>query len=77
MRKLKTKHSIFQKTNGITLIALVITIAILIILAVIAIDVAFGEDGLIAQAQKSKEEAENMEISDREKANMFFMDSGD
>ncbi len=38
--------------NGITLIALVVTIVVLIILAVISINGVFGEDGLIASAER-------------------------
>ncbi len=40
------------KEKGITLIALVVTIVILIILAVISINAVFGEDGLIASAER-------------------------
>ena len=46
------------KTNGITLIALVITIVILIILATVTINFVFGEDGLIARAEQSAEISE-------------------
>ncbi len=38
--------------RGITLIALVVTIVVLIILAVISINSVFGEDGLIASAER-------------------------
>ncbi len=41
-----------QGKYGITLIALVVTIVILIILAVISINSVFGEDGLIASAER-------------------------
>ena len=40
-----------RKEKGITLIALVITILILIILAVVAINLAFGDNGLIKRAE--------------------------
>ena len=49
----KTKNT--MQARGITLIALVITIVILIILATVAINFVFGEDGLIARAQQSAE----------------------
>ena len=39
-------------TNGITLIALVVTIVVLIILATVSINAVMGEDGLIKQAEK-------------------------
>ena len=41
--------------NGITLVALVITIVILIILATVAINFAFGGDGLIRRAEQASE----------------------
>lgn len=45
-----------RKEKGITLIALVVTIVILIILASIGINAVFGEEGLIPATQYSKEE---------------------
>ena len=56
--KERFQRSSQRKERGITLVALVITIVILIILAVITINFAFGEDGLIAQANRGKEETE-------------------
>jgi len=47
---LKMKES---KAAGITLIALVVTIVILIILATISINVVFSEDGIIQRAQRA------------------------
>ena len=46
-----------MKTNnkGITLIALVITIIILLILAAVAIQLALGDNGLITRAQSAQE----------------------
>ena len=41
--------------NGITLVALVITIVIIIILSTIAINFTFGENGLITRAQQAAE----------------------
>ena len=43
-----------KSSFGITLIALVITIVILIILATITVNLAFGEGGIIQRAQESK-----------------------
>ena len=40
--------------KGITLVALVITIVILIILATVAISFAFGDNGLINRAEDAK-----------------------
>ena len=56
---MKENKKIFQKTSnsnkGITLVALVITIVILIILATVAINFAFGNNGLINRADDAKE----------------------
>lgn len=47
-----------KKENGITLIALVVTIVVLIILAGVSISMLTGENGIINQASKAKEENE-------------------
>ena len=56
---MKSNLNNFQKTlikgKGITLIALVITIVILIILATVTINAVLGENGLISKAQQAKE----------------------
>ena len=56
----------FENHTGITLVALVVTIVILIILAVISINIVFGEDGMIGQAEKAKEHYLNAEAYDTE-----------
>ena len=43
----------FSNEHGITLVALVITIVIIIILAVVTINFAFGEGGIVKQAQSA------------------------
>ena len=58
--------------KGITLVALVITIVILIILATITINVAFGEGGLIEKAQQAKNLTEESTISEQEKLNSLM-----
>lgn len=47
-----------MKNKGITLIALVITIIVLLILAAISIAMLTGENGLLTKAKKAKEETE-------------------
>ena len=47
-----------KRENGITLIALVITIIILLILAGVSIAMLTGENGILSQAQKAKDETE-------------------
>ena len=53
-----------KKNEGITLIALVITIIILIILAAITINAVFVENGLILRAQEAKLKTEVSGIKD-------------
>ena len=48
-----------KKQSGITLVALVVTMLILIILATITIKAVLGDNGLIKQAEKAKDIAEN------------------
>ena len=43
-----------QKKRGITLVALVITIIILLLLAGVAIQIAIGENGLIPKSIKAQ-----------------------
>ena len=43
-----------EKVEGITLIALVITVVILIILATVSLNVVLGEGGLVDRAQQAK-----------------------
>ena len=64
MERTKTKHNkiSYRKAKGITLIALVITIVILIILATVAVRFVFGEEGLISRAQQAAEMTEVQNI---------------
>ena len=63
------KKGIVKKQKGITLIALVVTIVVLLILAAVSISMLGGENGIIRQAQEAKdkteaaEEKEKVEIS--------------
>lgn len=56
MKKLNLKLG--NNRNGITLIALVITIIVLLILAGVTIATLTGDNGIIAKAQRAKEETE-------------------
>lgn len=51
----------FRKDNGITLIALVVTIVVLLILAGITISTLFGENGIISAARKAADDTANAE----------------
>ena len=60
------KDKKLKNNKGITLVALVVTIVILIILAIISINVSFGENGLIKQAEKAAEHQANATVSEDE-----------
>ena len=47
-----------KKENGITLIALIVTIIVLLILAGVSIATLTGQNGILTQAQKAKENTE-------------------
>ena len=49
-----------QNKNGITLIALIVTIIILLILSGVTLNMVLGENGLVNQAKESKNEYEEM-----------------
>ena len=70
--KMKRQEKINKEENGITLIALVITIVILIILATITIDFAFGEDGLIKRAMQAKNLTEEVTRKEQESLNSLL-----
>ena len=66
---MKEKLIKFHKTSnqrGITLIALVITIVILIILATVSINVVLGEGGLIQRAQEGKSLTDQAQTDEQE-----------
>ena len=49
------KIALFTQNKGITLIALVVTIVVLLILAGITINLVFSENGIIAKAREAAE----------------------
>ena len=53
-----------EDNKGITLIALVITIILLLILSAATINVIFSADGLFSKAVASKEEYKRSEVKD-------------
>ena len=64
MSKNKKFQKSLKKEKGITLIALVITIVILIILATIAIRGAFEDNGLVGWAKEAKDRTEQGEVKE-------------
>lgn len=61
-----------KREKGITLIALVITVIILIILATVTINVVLGEDGLIDRAQQAKEMTEQAMVDEQQELNSLM-----
>ena len=59
------------KENGITLIALVITIIILLILAGVTIATLSGDNGILKNAAKAKEETEKAEIIEQIRLDIY------
>ena len=65
----KEKNKIMQRnTKGITLIALVVTVIVLIILAGVSISLVLGENGIVNKAKKAKE---NTELAKTEEETML------
>ena len=72
MKKIKKELKIKQEqekiklkeNKGITLIALVITIIVLLILAGVSIAMLTGENGILSQASKAKEETEKAQANE-------------
>ena len=64
--KIKNKEKFKNtKQRGITLIALVITIIVLLILAGVSIAMLTGENGILTQAQKSSEQTEFASVKEQ------------
>ena len=61
------------KENGITLIALVVTIVVLLILAGVSISMLTGNNGIITQAQNAKNKTE--EAEEKEKIQLAVLDA--
>lgn len=68
MRKLK------QKNEGITLIALVVTIVVLLILAGITIGTLTGDNGIIKEAKKSKSDVEYKALEEQVEAAIIIVE---
>lgn len=73
-KNLKTKK--IEYREGITLIALVITIIILLILASVAIQLAFGEQGLIKKSKDGEKLNTYAELIERSKAEIASISIG-
>ena len=66
----KEKNKIMQRnTKGITLIALVVTVIVLIILAGVSISLVLGENGIVNKAKKAKENTELAKVEEETRLN--------
>ena len=69
MQKQEFKNNVKANKRGITLVALAITIVILIILATVTINMAFGDNGLVKYAEEARDKAANSTIAEAEGIN--------
>ena len=61
----------FKKESGITLVALVVTIIVLLILAGVAISLTIGEDGIFTRAQNATKKWDEAEAQEETEMNTF------
>ena len=61
---MKTNKKQRKNSNGITLIALVITIIVLLILAGVSIAMLTGDNGILTQAQNAKNRTEEAKVNE-------------
>ena len=61
--KKKVKNNFLKQSKGITLVALVVTIIVLIILAGVSISLVLGDNGIVTKAKEAKQ---NMQIAANE-----------
>ena len=59
----------FKKEKGITLVALVVTIVVLLILAGISLNLVLGENGIITKAQEARDKTEQARINTEKSMN--------
>lgn len=58
-----------KKEKGITLVALIVTVVILIILAGVSLNLAFSDNGIIKKAQYAVNKSENSDENTQKKLN--------
>ena len=63
------KREILKKAKGVTMLALVVTIIVLLILAAITLNLAVGENGLIKRAKLARDKVKNASIAEDEEIN--------
>ena len=63
------KREILKKAKGVTMLALVVTIIVLLILAAITLNLAVGENGIIKRAKLARDKVKNASIAEDEEIN--------
>ena len=61
---------LLKKAKGVTMLALVVTIIVLLILAAITLSLAVGENGIIKRAKLARDKAKNASIAEEEAMNL-------
>ena len=61
----------FKKESGITLVALVVTIIVLLILAGVAISLTIGQNGIFTRAQNATQRWDKASTNEAEQMNDF------
>ena len=61
---------VIRKAKGVTMLALVVTIIVLLILAAITLSLAVGENGIIKRAKLARDKAKNASIQEEEAMNL-------
>ena len=61
----------FKKEKGITLVALVVTIIVLLILAGVAISLTIGQNGIFTRAQNATQKWDEASTNEAEQMNDF------
>ena len=62
-------RKIIRKAKGVTMLALVVTIIVLLILAAITLSLAVGENGIIKRAKLARDKVKNASIAEEEAMN--------
>ena len=66
-----------KKTKGITLIALVVTIVVLLILAGVSINMVLGQNGIVTKAQEARDKTEHAKQNDLASMDQVVKDMDD
>ena len=73
---MKVSKKLKRREKGITLIALVITIIVLLILASVSIAMLTGNNGILTQAQKAKEETDKASVIEQAQTDILGIQAG-